>query len=144
MDVHLRIANPEPSEPSTGSTTSVAQLLYLAQSTKQARVAGVLCLFPVTESTICSYSLPRDGDLTARTCLKRLDVWTCLNIVALGLTTELPSVWQALANLSQLTLALSHALGLPVEPKQVARPDQPLICIDSRCSGRVVVCGRCT
>ena len=67
MDVQLRTSSLESAPESLGPQASVAWLLQLAQATKQARVAEVLRLFPVTESTICSMSLPRDGDLSART-----------------------------------------------------------------------------
>eukprot|EP00045_Choanoeca_perplexa_P006000 m.50265 g.50265 ORF g.50265 m.50265 type:complete len:441 (+) comp13408_c0_seq2:80-1402(+) len=97
----LRTENPESTADTLDPTASVTWLLQLAQLTKQERVADVLNLFPVTESTICNGSLPRDGSFTAR------------------LPSELPVIWQALTRLSQLTLALSHALGLPIIPERL-------------------------
>eukprot|EP00730_Choanoeca_flexa_P006203 TRINITY_DN12104_c0_g1_i1.p1 TRINITY_DN12104_c0_g1~~TRINITY_DN12104_c0_g1_i1.p1 ORF type:complete len:137 (+),score=5.31 TRINITY_DN12104_c0_g1_i1:405-815(+) len=86
--------------PST-ATNNIRNLQALLVRAKRARVKQVLSMFKVTDSTINSMSLPRDGNLSPR------------------LRADIASIWQALTVLSQLCYALSHALCIPVSATEV-------------------------
>eukprot|EP00730_Choanoeca_flexa_P006204 TRINITY_DN12104_c0_g1_i10.p1 TRINITY_DN12104_c0_g1~~TRINITY_DN12104_c0_g1_i10.p1 ORF type:complete len:438 (+),score=61.50 TRINITY_DN12104_c0_g1_i10:1218-2531(+) len=86
--------------PST-ATNNIRNLQALLVRAKRARVKQVLSMFKVTDSTINSMSLPRDGNLSPR------------------LRADIASIWQALTVLSQLCYALSHALCIPVSATEL-------------------------